>query len=483
MKNKDHSNQSEEWIPRPIKRVASALGNGIVHNGKLLWKHRASIGRASAQATLASAGAIKQGSFMAADASSHLLFSDTRKEKLQQKINGQAREYSSLMDSVVNSDDRFSDKDRLDIYMVGGLSLAELLEQKIEIPDDLTTAFERAFPDLAQYLTADQALRVAYSAQHNSLELAFMEAYPNLAKNQTLREAILQNENFELTSLVSGIKGKLFEIKYVEYLNAGNHLPMGYHARLADSPTQPKWDIQIVDDRGHVHEELQLKATDSLDYIQSALNKYPQIDVVVPEETFRHIALQNHSLLENVKDSGISLQDMENQIQDYITQVRGNGMHPAYNTDSTSSLDQDSLIWQDGTPQIDMGIPILSLAIIAFSEYRQETANIYQKSMSFGERAAKAYASYAAGALVISLLPSFWFLSFLPVMGVRAMLTRGQNKRRDYINMLKQYKANSKIIRRLKRQFTLKKMRYYIQESKKKTQSIFDKYIGKSKKS
>ena len=49
----------------------------------------------------------------------------------------------------------------------------------------------------------------------------------------------------ELVGFVSGVKGKLFELQYVDYLNDG-HLPDGFRAELAGNPTNPGWDIAII---------------------------------------------------------------------------------------------------------------------------------------------------------------------------------------------------------------------------------------------
>ena len=73
-----------------------------------------------------------------------------------------------------------------------------------------------------------------------------------------------------LLGFINGIKGKAFELEYLDYLNHG-HLPAGAVAELATSPTQEGWDIAIRDSTGHVIEHLQLKATESMSYIADAI--------------------------------------------------------------------------------------------------------------------------------------------------------------------------------------------------------------------
>ena len=87
------------------------------------------------------------------------------------------------------------------------------------------------------------------------------------------------------------MKGKLFEINYVDYLNHG-HLPDGLTAELAHNATNPAWDIVIHDQHGHVAELVQLKATASLSYVHEAIAAHPNIDVVVPHDMYEQMA--NH---------------------------------------------------------------------------------------------------------------------------------------------------------------------------------------------
>ena len=93
-----------------------------------------------------------------------------------------------------------------------------------------------------------------------------------------------------LEGFVNGIKGKYFEVLVADRLNNGVSLGeltlgSGQIAQIADSPTQAGWDLQIVnEDDGSTIEVLQLKASDSMGYVKSALIKSPDIRVVAPSE-------------------------------------------------------------------------------------------------------------------------------------------------------------------------------------------------------
>ena len=72
-------------------------------------------------------------------------------------------------------------------------------------------------------------------------------------------------------------------------LNAGERLgelqlQPGQSARLAESSTQPGWDLRIENEDRSIDELLQLKATESMGYVKEALVKHPDIRVVVPSE-------------------------------------------------------------------------------------------------------------------------------------------------------------------------------------------------------
>ena len=72
-------------------------------------------------------------------------------------------------------------------------------------------------------------------------------------------------------------------------LNAGERLgelelQPGQTAHLAESSTQPGWDLRIENEDGSVDELLQLKATDSMSYVKGALDEHPDIRIAVPSE-------------------------------------------------------------------------------------------------------------------------------------------------------------------------------------------------------
>ena len=130
----------------------------------------------------------------------------------------------------------------------------------------------------------DDIVNLGLEPDTNPLREAFKQQYPNVSLD-SLRGATEER----LGGLANGVKGKLFEIMVAEKLNAGEsvggiRLGPGEKAHLFESSTHPGADLYIVNEAGETVEELQLKATDSISYVKGALEQYPDISVIVPQE-------------------------------------------------------------------------------------------------------------------------------------------------------------------------------------------------------
>ena len=252
----------------------------------------------------------------------------------------------------------------------------------------------------------------------DDVQQAYELAYPRLSETKSLIEAINGMDDAQLQGLMVGIKGKLFELKYADYLNNG-HLPDGYSAHLAKSATNSGWDIAIVDDRGMVSQNLQLKATDSVDYICQAFEKYPHIDIVTTDEVYSHIAMQGFS--EHVINSGIDDQVLTDIVNSSLT---------------------------DSTLNFDLMPSIIPFALIAFSVSRQQDLTDFQKGKQFGERSSKSCVSYLAGGAV-AVVSHTWWLGLIAAVGSRTLLGMGRNKR-ERLRDLKDFVANNeRVLRRI----------------------------------
>jgi hypothetical protein len=211
------------------------------------------------------------------------------------------------------------------------------------------------------------------------IQQAYEAAFPALSIETTFAEKVSQLESDEqLTGFVSAVKGKLFEMRYVEYLN-NEKLPDGYIAELAASSTQAGWDIAILGPNKEVANLLQAKATDSVSYVQEALERYPAIDVVTTDEVYSHLVMTGVS--ESLSNSGISNIELTEKLESAVL-----------NTD----IDMDVLP------------PIFTLAFIAFTSYKDDSMTLYQKAKSAGSRSGKAYFSYIIGGGIAAITNTWW---------------------------------------------------------------------------
>ena len=134
---------------------------------------------------------------------------------------------------------------------------------------------------------------------------AFQSQYPNVSLD-SLEGATEER----LQGFANGVKGKYFEVLVRNKLKAGERvgniqLEPGQTARLASSPTQPGWDLRIEDSNGEVVQDLQLKATDSMSYVKEALEKHPDIKVVVPSELDAEAALPDDVIATGISNDNL----------------------------------------------------------------------------------------------------------------------------------------------------------------------------------
>ena len=251
---------------------------------------------------------------------------------------------------------------------------------------------------IAEALTA--ALVVDHVFRDNQVDLdaitpqmqeAFDLSFPNLNI-----EDLSNFDSSQLLGIASNWKGKLFEIEVRDSLNNGEvvgdlSLQNGQYASIAEDINQPGWDLQIFNDDGGVAELLQLKATNSLSYINSAFEKYPGIDIMSTSE----IASLNQDLI----NSNVSLEGLNTAIE----------------------APMQPLMSDFGDEVLDVILPSLPFLIICLSEGRHVFMNKKTAAEAFSkasERAAKTGVAIGVGIITT------YFTSFSLLGGVATFLTR-----------------------------------------------------------
>lgn len=260
----------------------------------------------------------------------------------------------------------------LDLLVVGGVSLAYVLDHPEDVPSEVLQAFSLAYPDLAAHESfADVVERLPTDA---------------------------------LPGFVSGVKGKLFEIELVDHFNHGG-LPDGLHADLAGAANQPGWDIRILDDHGQVVDVLQAKATESAQYVIDALHRYPGIDIVSTSEV--HAQLLAMGMAEHVTNSGITEASLQAAV-DHA--ANGLGAHFSAGNLMPSAL---------------------GLAVISLSLMLDKNMSWTERATQLGSRSARAGAAGAA-AKVAMVATQTWWIGLVAGVGSHWLATKGRATREQY---------------------------------------------------
>ncbi len=134
----------------------------------------------------------------------------------------------------------------------------------------------------------------------------------NSLENSSNEEIYKYFQNIESDSIshhISHIKGILFEQEYIEKLEME-----GIHAKIFESTNHPLTDIAILED-DEIINELQLKATENVSYINATLEENPDIMIVATSEVANVIDS------DMVIDSGISEEVLEDAILDSLSPI------------------------------------------------------------------------------------------------------------------------------------------------------------------
>ncbi len=373
-------------------KVLDLTKQGIKYTSKKTWD----AGKAAAKYTYNHREEIKGAAIGAAkgavDTGKGLYGHTISKDKIQKQIDiltNQSKEYSKLIEKIKEKNKYKSHREiLLDSLLTSSAVGLEYYNVSV-IPPDIQCAYELA--------------------------------YPNLAENYALTEIINQASPEQVEGYVNGIKGKLFEIRYVEYLNSSGALPDGFHAELASSSTNPGWDLAIVDNFGNISDTLQLKATEQVSYVKEALERYPDIDVVATSEVYNQLTLEGIS--DNVIDSGIT----NAEITDVVV----------------NAFKQDTFDFE-WCPSI---VPFL---IIAYSVSKKEHLSKFQRGKEFGGRAFSSWIGYLAGGAVTGLTGGFWVAGIAAALITNSGLEYGRQKYTFYNSLKNSIKENDKILRRLR---------------------------------
>lgn len=352
-----------------VAGVAAVGGKAVAATGRLAESAAPAVGGTAG-------GLVRGAASMASNTVDSLALPASRigemREQLRSLGQREMARSEQRMQAIESAQKRRRKDELLDLLVVGGVTLSQVLHEPASVPENVQQAFALAYPDLAQ--------------------------------TETFSDAVARMSSDELVGLVSSVKGKLFELELVDHLNSGG-LPDGYHAEIAGSATQPGWDIRVLDENGQVSELLQAKATESAQYVQEALQRYPDIDVTTTTEV--HAQLVALSLAENVHDSGISEAVLQAKVEAAAAQ-------------SDAVFDASDLVPSS-----------IGLAVIALSVFMKKDASLRERGEQFGQRSAKAGVSAGIGKVAM-VVTQTWWIALIGGVATSWLAGRGQGKREQY---------------------------------------------------
>lgn len=277
---------------------------------------------------------------------------DKNIDNLKKKLELQKIEYKNLLESPKNK------YKYMDSAIIAGLTLPEMLKKGVS--EDVQLAYQLAFSNKVN-------------------DISFTDAWASF------------NTPDERIGFVNTIKGKLFEIKYVDHLNAT--LEPGYTAAIAGKANQPGWDIQITGPDQEVINQIQLKASSSIDYVKSHFDKYPDIDVITIEDLKGQIGLS-----EKISFAAISNEELQAEII-------------------------------AATPANYEFLPsVLAMGYVVLSSYTKDELSWYEKNVELGRKG-------TGVAVDLTILGSLGLLGIIPILVKKSVLNSGNQKRR-YVEIL-----------------------------------------------
>ncbi len=141
-------------------------------------------------------------------------------------------------------------------------------------------------------ISTDALLSSTASFDIDDLDPHLLEAFETAFPSKDIAELSYESPE-QWRGLVSAWQGKYFEVLARERLNAGEHfghlrLAPGQEAGLAEDISQTGWDLWIADESGEIVKTVQLKATQCIDYVREALERYPDEHIVATADLAHH---------------------------------------------------------------------------------------------------------------------------------------------------------------------------------------------------
>ncbi len=193
-----------------------------------------------------------------------------------------------------------------------------------------------------------------------------------------------------VSGAMSNWRGKYFEVIVRDELNSGGQigdivLGEGQKAVLAESLSQPGWDLAIIDDAGATITEFQLKAVQGVSEITRALERYPELEIVSTAEAAQQIT---DSM---VISSDVSNDEMKSELADAVDAVVDSPLVDALE------------LFTQGMPAILIAGSEGTMWIMGRKTFAAACSSTLSRATGTGVAMAAGFAVAAAGAGVLSI--------------------------------------------------------------------------------
>ena len=146
-----------------------------------------------------------------------------------------------------------------------------------------------------------------------SLVLSALRRSSNEFKTIPLDEigSIIDNYSAsQKNGLINNIKGILFELEFIKVENEDGDNIIAYQFENTNYPT---YDIALIDeDTGDIVNEIQLKATENISYINDWIEKNGSENIILTDEIARKLGLQS---------SGITNEGLKIRVEDFLEKI------------------------------------------------------------------------------------------------------------------------------------------------------------------
>ena len=255
-----------------------------------------------------------------------------------------------------------------------------------ELKEKINKAVNNSYAETIA-MEADILINSRKTINHD-IENAHKIAFPN--HDISFSEHVSSFDTIEQKmGVISGVKGKLFEIKVKDHLD-NEFASQGLEVELAENVNQKGWDLVVKDQSNEPINYFQVKCSDNIDYITTSIEKYPEFIHIVPEDVYK----SSNTLIDNQNIQAVpyTLEDLDNSVENAHNFVGSIG---------------------------ELFVPpVVTLGLIIISEFTQKPDK---------DRAAKRISISGSAATigsVASIMTNTWWIGALMGLGVRHYLNK-----------------------------------------------------------